>query len=186
MILETDYSVGNLDIYCGVPAIAAEMQRSIAAAGYSRPQPLKLIIDVPAGYAFSMRDFPHRTETVVLTDNRCPEYLLDLREFGFLAVLAGGNTFHEVLQHGLERAARGDRFYSGPELTSSLTSSERAVLRHVALGLSDKQIAIQLNKSERTVSNQISSILMKISLKNRVQALIYYLSLTHLLPFPLE
>nr|BBH88414.1 hypothetical protein KTC_31650 [Thermosporothrix sp. COM3] len=57
-----------------------------------------------------------------------------------------------------------------PPLPANLTRREKEVLRLVAKGRSNKQIARSLNLSERTVANHISNILHKIRCENRVAA----------------
>ncbi|GAB3581790.1 response regulator [Calidifontibacter terrae] len=55
-----------------------------------------------------------------------------------------------------------------PELPT-LTERETEVLRHVAKGLSAKQIATRLGVSHRTVENHVQSSLRKLQLRNRVE-----------------
>ncbi len=56
-----------------------------------------------------------------------------------------------------------------------LTEREVEVLRLVAQGLSNQEIAKTLTISERTVGNHIGSILRKLHLANRTQAALYAL-----------
>lgn len=51
-----------------------------------------------------------------------------------------------------------------------LTASEREVLRLISQGLDNKTIAAQLGKSEKTVRNQVTSILAKLGVHSRAQA----------------
>jgi DNA-binding NarL/FixJ family response regulator len=53
---------------------------------------------------------------------------------------------------------------------SSLTAREREVLRFVADGLSNKQIAHRLNIAERTVKYHVNSAMTKLGAENRAQA----------------
>ncbi len=61
---------------------------------------------------------------------------------------------------------------AGAPLEAVLTPAEREVLRLVAQGLDNPAIAGQLAKSEKTVRNQVSSILDKLQLKSRAQAIV--------------
>jgi DNA-binding NarL/FixJ family response regulator len=54
-----------------------------------------------------------------------------------------------------------------------LTPAERDVLRLVAQGLDNLAIAQQLNKSEKTVRNQVSSIFDKLGVRTRAEAIVY-------------
>lgn len=56
-----------------------------------------------------------------------------------------------------------------------LTDREIEVLRLVAAGMSNAQIAAQLNIAEITVRTHVSRILDKLHLENRVQAALYAL-----------
>jgi DNA-binding NarL/FixJ family response regulator len=58
------------------------------------------------------------------------------------------------------------------ELAESLSPRELEILRLVATGVSNKEIADRLVISEGTVKNHLSSILSKLSVKDRLQAVI--------------
>lgn len=53
-----------------------------------------------------------------------------------------------------------------------LTDQERRILTLVAAGASNRDIAIDLNLSERTIKNYLSVILQKLQVKNRTEAAI--------------
>ena len=55
----------------------------------------------------------------------------------------------------------------------SLTKRELEVLSEVANGMFNKEIAISLNISERTVKNHISNIFKKIDVSDRTQAAVF-------------
>ena len=58
-----------------------------------------------------------------------------------------------------------------------LTAAERQIVRHIADGQSNKEIAASLFLSEGTVKNYISEILDKLELRDRTQIAIFYLKL---------
>ena len=55
----------------------------------------------------------------------------------------------------------------------SLTKREKEILIQVASGMSNKEIAINLDISERTVKNHISNIFKKIDVSDRTQAAVF-------------
>jgi len=55
---------------------------------------------------------------------------------------------------------------------AALTLAERDVLRLVAQGLDNRAIARQLQKSEKTVRNQVSSIFDKLGVRTRAEAVV--------------
>lgn len=56
---------------------------------------------------------------------------------------------------------------------AELTPSETEVLRQVSLGLDNQTIATRLHKHEKTVRNQLSSILSKLGLKTRAEVIVF-------------
>ena len=61
------------------------------------------------------------------------------------------------------------------ERLSLLTGRERQIMNLVSEGLSNKEIARILNISDQTVKNHITSILRKLAVNDRTQAVIYAL-----------
>lgn len=70
-----------------------------------------------------------------------------------------------------------------PDVIEPLTDRERDVLRMLALGCSNKDIARDLNIGDKTVKTHVSSILSKLGVTSRTQAVIYALR-TGLVMFP--
>lgn len=62
-----------------------------------------------------------------------------------------------------------------PPTKDPLTEREVEILRHVAQGLTNDEIAEKLVVSERTVRTHVSNILAKLQLANRTQAALYAL-----------
>jgi len=64
---------------------------------------------------------------------------------------------------------------NAPDAASALTARETEVLKGVAKGRSNKEIAAALAIAENTVKNHLKNILEKLHLENRVQAAIFAL-----------
>lgn len=85
----------------------------------------------------------------------------------------GQTSLHpEITKKVLQRIARGPEQPLAPE---QLTSREVDVLRLVAQGLSNQQIADRLVVSEPTVRTHMTNILGKLQLTSRTQAALYAL-----------
>jgi DNA-binding NarL/FixJ family response regulator len=118
---------------------------------------------------------------IVVTASEKAEPLLDAVAAGYLtkrtsaeelrqAVLTvhgGGSVIAPQLAPHLlnaySRAATGE----SPELRSKLTAAEHEVLRLVAQGLTDRQIAERVHVSPRTVQNHLASVKRKTNTRRR-------------------
>ena len=72
-----------------------------------------------------------------------------------------------------QAAARLMREVRAPESPQSLTERETEVLRLLAEGKANKEIALTLSISETTVKTHVSNILMKLGVPSRTQAAVY-------------
>ena len=124
----------------------------------------------------------------------------DLDEYAFAALKAGASGFllkdvpPEELLFGIRSVHSGDavvapsttrrlidRFApmfpadaaSEPDDLAGLTSREREVLTLIAQGLSNTEIAERLFVSEATVKTHVGRVLAKLSLRDRVQAVVF-------------
>jgi DNA-binding NarL/FixJ family response regulator len=70
-------------------------------------------------------------------------------------------------------AERLMREIRAPESPEKLTDRETEVLRLVALGKANKEIASEMHISETTVKTHVSNILMKLGVPSRTQAALY-------------
>ncbi|WP_018134373.1 response regulator [Acaricomes phytoseiuli] len=135
---------------------------------------------------------PQRPAVLMLTTFDRDDYLfaaLTLGASGFLLK----NTSPERLIEGIRQAAAGESLLA-PEVTRRvirravsrqssansdvdalklLTEREAEVLRYVAHGLSNAEIAEALFVGEATVKTHVSKMLMKLGLRDRVHAVIF-------------
>lgn len=88
------------------------------------------------------------------------------------AVAAGANWFQPALTSSLRQAFDHRRNGAVSRLCESLTEREIEVLRLMAGGMTNKKIATALRTAEGTVKNQVSSILAKMGVSDRVMAVL--------------
>lgn len=63
--------------------------------------------------------------------------------------------------------------YQQENLRAALSPRETDVLKYLAQGLSNKDIAVTMRLSPSTVKRHVENILRKLRLKNRVEAAVY-------------
>jgi NarL family two-component system response regulator LiaR len=129
-----------------------------------------------------------RTQVVVLTSFSQDELVFSAIKAGALSYLLK-DTDAETVLHAIQSASRGEailhpriaqRLMSevmSPTQTrdpiAELTVREMEVLRLIAQGLSNAEIADQLVITERTVKAHVSNLLGKLHLSDRTQAAVY-------------
>ena len=133
-----------------------------------------------------IRDFSE-TQTVFLTAYSSPTYLARAVALG-AADYVNKNSSREELVDRLTRIAEGrgcpDNCVLGrfrremgrrpvPDANSSLTARETQVLRHVAMGLSNREIGFALGISVETVKEHVQNILRKSGCTDRTQAAVW-------------
>lgn len=84
-----------------------------------------------------------------------------------------GQGVYQVMQSQMTKIGADRETQTAKEATIPLTDRERDVIRLVAQGLDNKEIAGKLCLAEGTVRNQISRLLEKLSLKDRTQLAVY-------------
>jgi DNA-binding NarL/FixJ family response regulator len=84
----------------------------------------------------------------------------------------GADAFDASLTRLVENDIHADR----AEPPESLSQREKQIAMLIAQGLSNRDIAVTLRLSEKTVKNHISSIFVKLNVKARTQVVIYALS----------
>jgi DNA-binding NarL/FixJ family response regulator len=104
-----------------------------------------------------------------LLKNSPPERLLDA-----LAVVASGDSLVDPAMTRRLIDAMGTRLpTNSAEALKALTDREEEVLRLIAKGFSNAEIAEALFIGESTVKTHVSSILVKLNLRDRVQAVVF-------------
>jgi DNA-binding NarL/FixJ family response regulator len=137
-------------------------------------------------------DTQHHTRVLMLTT-------FDLNEYVYEALRAGASGFllkdvpAEQLVAGIHVVAQGEALLAPsitrrlieefaqnapmdrtpPKELSELTPRELEVFKLVARGMSNAEIAAELIVSETTVKTHVARILMKLHLRDRVQAVVY-------------
>ena len=84
------------------------------------------------------------------------------------SVLAGEPYVTPSLAVGLLGDLRQTTAVADP--LSDLTRREREILEHVAVGESNKEVALALKLTEKTVKHYMTNILQKLQVRNRVEA----------------
>ena len=96
-----------------------------------------------------------------------PEQLVD----ALAAVIDGQTVVAPEMTSILAKVVKGDEAESGqPGRFSSLTPREFEILRHLAEGQSNKEIARELGITDGTVKLHVRSVLRKLEVRSRVEA----------------
>ena len=105
-----------------------------------------------------------------LLKNSPPEDLLTA-----VRVIASGDALLDpsVTRRVIEAAAGHTTLKPDVDVFESLTDREREVLRYVATGLSNAEIASHLFLGEATVKTHVSNMLLKLGVRDRVQAVVW-------------
>jgi DNA-binding NarL/FixJ family response regulator len=108
-----------------------------------------------------------------LTKSVSPEALLRAVQSARRGELAVPRAMAARLVHRLVDAARNNGGLDGPDL-ARLSVREREVLRLLANGLTDREIATALTISPRTAETHVAAILRKLEVRNRAEAAMHY------------
>jgi DNA-binding NarL/FixJ family response regulator len=141
------------------------------------------IMDGITAIALIRHDFPE-TEIIALTSVLEDESVIKAMRAGAIGYLLK-DTRAEELRRAIKAAAAGQvqlspqaaarlvREVRAPESPEKLTGRETDVLRLLALGRANKEIALELNIGEKTVKTHVSSILQKLGVPSRTQAALH-------------
>ena len=182
-------ATGNIEVV----AEAATGTEAVKAATEHMPDVVLMDIRMPDMDGIeATRQLP-RQRVLILTTFGLDEYILDALRAGASGFLLKDAPTQEVIA-AVRAVAAGDAVLSAgvtrqlldqvarrlpapitrePETAEALTAREQEVLRMLATGLSNAEIAEALTVSEPTVKTHVSHILAKLGLRDRVQAVIY-------------
>lgn len=157
-----------------------------------QPQVLLLDINMPKMNGISVLEEIKRQETdlkvLILTVHNDVEYLLRAVDIGVDGYLLKDSESAE-LRRAIHLVVNGESYIqprlipmlnsrliardSDKDKVKLLTQRELEVLKQVANGMINKEIATSLHISERTVKNHISNIFKKIDVSDRTQAAVF-------------
>ena len=122
------------------------------------------------------------TAVLILTAHEDRQYVMAALEAGAAGYMSksdrGGDVIDAVRSVAAGRTALSPRVASSvvaralgdSDESASLTAREKDVLRAVARGLSNKQIATDLQMSERTVQTHLTHVFSKLGVSSRTEA----------------
>jgi DNA-binding NarL/FixJ family response regulator len=176
-----------------VVAEAATGEEAVQAATAHDPDVVLMDIRMPDMDGIEATRRLPRQRVLILTTFGLDEYIISALRAGASGFLLKDAPTHEVLA-AVRAVAAGDAVLSAPitrqlldqvarrlpaavsqssaEL-DTLTEREQQVLRMLASGLSNAEIAQALVISDATVKSHVSRLLGKLGLRDRVQAVIY-------------
>jgi DNA-binding NarL/FixJ family response regulator len=135
-----------------------------------------------------IRNESPQTKVVMLSTYDNPTYVARSVALGASDYVLKGSTRKELIsaitaaaagqspsKTGELRRVKGamDKQQTGEDNSVPLTNRESQVLRHVALGLSNREIGRSLGISIETVKEHVQNILRKISVNDRTQAAVW-------------
>ena len=157
-----------------------------------RPQVLLLDINMPKKNGIKvleqLKKQKNNVKVLILTVHNEVEYLLKAVDIGVDGYILKDAESAEI-KKAINAVVNGDNYIQpnlipalnnrlvtrdvDKEKIESLTRRELELLIQVASGLSNKEIALSLDISERTVKNHISNIFKKIDVSDRTQAAVF-------------
>lgn len=176
-----------------VIADAGDQITCLQLLALENPDILILDIDMPMKNGLELlrelnKDINRKIKLLILTANREAESFIKSYQAGIDGYLFKDSDFQELIQAIFVLLNSETCFplsffpfieqklsyiSDETEKISSLTKREFDVLINLAVGMSNKEIAMKLNISERTIKNHVSNIFKKISVSDRTQAAIF-------------
>ncbi|MBE2201249.1 MAG: response regulator transcription factor [Anaerolinea sp.] len=178
----------SLDSELAVVGEAANGQEAIEAAHRLRPDVILMdllmpVMDGIAAIEILRRELPD-IEIIALTSVLEDEKVIGAVRAGAIGYLLKDTQADELnraikaaaagqVQLSPQAAARLMREVRAPESHETLTERETDVLRLLAKGYANKEIAQELIIGEKTVKTHVSNILAKLNVPSRTQAALY-------------
>ncbi|MEN6493523.1 MAG: response regulator transcription factor [Thermoguttaceae bacterium] len=173
-------------------AQAANGKEAVSLAEQHRPEVILLDIRMPDGDGLAtlekLRAKVPESRVVMLSTYDNPTYIARAVALGASDYVLKGSSREDLITT-IEAAAAGESPSRAGELRRvagamkirqviddddvPLTQRETQVLRHVALGLSNKEIGRSLEISVETVKEHVQNILRKIAVSDRTQAAVW-------------
>jgi DNA-binding NarL/FixJ family response regulator len=176
-----------------VVAEAATGEEAVAAAEAHMPDVVLMDIRMPGMDGIEATRRLPRQRVLILTTFGLDEYIIEALRAGASGFLLKDAPTREVVE-AVRAVAAGDAVLAPavtrqlldqvgrrlpaavsrtPDGLAELTDREQEVLRMLAVGMSNAEIARGLVVSEPTVKTHVSNLLGKLGLRDRVQAVIY-------------
>jgi DNA-binding NarL/FixJ family response regulator len=175
-----------------IVAEAADGDEAIRMARRHRPDVVMLDVRMPGTDGLAVlghlrADLP-ATAVLMFSSYDNPTYIARAMALGAAGYLVKNASRDEIIS-AIRRVAAGESLWSresmrkitgalstpraSGELEAPLTKRESEVLRQLALGLSNKEIAQALNISYETVKEHVQHILRKLGVADRTQAAVW-------------
>lgn len=176
-LLADDPACRKFAVVCGIPVLGKAVMNLCQDRGFVLHSAAGnvVLLDMPYGSALRALESLDCTSrrVIVVPWNTSPEYLEDVWALQ-PAILLLGQTMEVELPVALIRASQGDRYRCTGGFITVLAPPERAILRALARGWSNQQIADHLGIQEKTVRNILTTIYAKLGVDNRTQAALRY------------
>ena len=175
-----------------VVAEAGDGEEAVRVVRTERPDVVLMDVRMPRMDGIeATRQISAATRVVILTTYELDEYVFDALAAGASAFLLKASPPEDLL-HAIRVVASGDallapsvtkrlieqfahrpeRAARGAKRLEELTSRELDVLKQVARGHTNAEIAVNLHVAETTVKTHVAHVLDKLQLRDRVQAVI--------------
>ncbi len=173
-----------------VVATASSAPEAIAMATEHRPDMALLDLSMPGGGLTAVAEIARAqtaTHIAMLTVSEDDEHVAEALKLGAIAYILKGVSASE-LRRILKGAVAGEPHVSpslaakvltfmskakptqDPSPFDDLTKREEDILRLVAKGLSNKEVARDLDLQEKTIKHYMTTIMSKLHARNRVEA----------------